>query len=541
MRIAIYSRKSKFTGKGESIGNQVEMCRDYIATNYNGEEHSIQVFEDEGFSGKNLDRPQLKKMMEIENVIPFDLIVVYRLDRISRNVGDFASLIEKLNKKNTSFVCVKEHFDTGNSMGRAMMNIAAVFAQLERETIAERIKDNMYLLAKEGHWLGGTTPLGYKSIEVTNGKRTHFELIIDESQIDLVNIIFSKYKQLGSINGVETYLFVNGYKTQKNNYWHKSNVKRILTNPIYCIADIDSLNYFTELGCNVCFTLDDCNGKKGIYPYNRFSGQKREMQSYDRWIVTISEHQGILAGKEWVAIQQQLKANSKDGFGGKANERRSTSNTSLLSGVLFCSCGAYMRPKKYPSGNTFYICENKMDKKITECNNSNINADELDKIILNELFSFDIKDGVVDSQIQNLKEQVANIDNDLQKQIGRLKKQIETNKNTVNKFMNIVALSIENDTSEQVVEVYNQKINELLNQNKITQKRIDELQDTNIVQAKMNDRLNSLTDAMAYLKENFDKLTIVEKRGFVKEIVDRIVLDGNNINIFIKGISELSE
>ena len=110
MRIAIYSRKSKFTGKGESIGNQIEMCRDYIATNYNGEEHFIQVFEDEGFSGKNLDRPQLKKMMEIENVIPFDLIVVYRLDRISRNVGDFASLIEKLNKKNTSFVCVKEHF-----------------------------------------------------------------------------------------------------------------------------------------------------------------------------------------------------------------------------------------------------------------------------------------------------------------------------------------------------------------------------------------------------------------------------------------------
>ena len=96
-------------------------------------------------------------MMEIENLRPFDIIVVYRLDRISRNVGDFASLIEKLNKKNTSFICVKEHFDTGNSMGRAMMNIAAIFAQLERETIAERIKDNMYLLAKEGHWLGGTT------------------------------------------------------------------------------------------------------------------------------------------------------------------------------------------------------------------------------------------------------------------------------------------------------------------------------------------------------------------------------------------------
>ena len=107
--------------------------------------------------------------------------------------------------------------------------------------------------------------------------------------------------------------------------------------------------------------------------------------------------------------------------------------------------------------------------------------------------------------------------------------------------MDIVTLSIENDTPEQVVDVYNQKINELLNQNKITQKRIDELQDTNIVQTKMNNKLNRLTDAIVYLKENFDKLTIVEKRGFVKDIVDRIVWDGKNINIFIKGVSELSE
>lgn len=150
MKIAIYSRKSKFTGKGESIENQIEMCQSYIISHFADKENNISIFEDEGFSGKNLDRPQFKEMMNEEYRSPFNLIIVYRLDRISRNVGDFSNLIDKLNSYNTSFVSIKEQFDTSTPMGRAMMNIAAVFAQLERETIAERVKDNMYMLAKTG-------------------------------------------------------------------------------------------------------------------------------------------------------------------------------------------------------------------------------------------------------------------------------------------------------------------------------------------------------------------------------------------------------
>ena len=128
MKIAIYSRKSKFTGKGESIENQIEMCENYINSHFSDDTHSISVFEDEGFSGKNLNRPQFQTMMSEEHKNPFDLIIVYRLDRISRNVGDFSSLIDELNGYNTAFVSIKEQFDTSTPMGRAMMNIAAVFA-----------------------------------------------------------------------------------------------------------------------------------------------------------------------------------------------------------------------------------------------------------------------------------------------------------------------------------------------------------------------------------------------------------------------------
>ncbi len=118
------------------------------------------MYEDEGFSGGNLERPQFRMMMRDAQKKNFAAIVVYRLDRISRNIGDFAKLIEELNTLKIAFVSIKEQFDTSSPMGRAMMYISSVFSQLERETIAERIRDNMHELSKTGRWLGGTTPTG---------------------------------------------------------------------------------------------------------------------------------------------------------------------------------------------------------------------------------------------------------------------------------------------------------------------------------------------------------------------------------------------
>lgn len=124
----IYSRKSKFTGKGESIENQIELCRQYIASHYGAEQaENALVYEDEGFSGGNLERPEFKKMMRDSHEMQFAAIVVYRLDRISRNIGDFAKLIEDLGERQIDFISIREQFDTSSPMGRAMMYIASVF------------------------------------------------------------------------------------------------------------------------------------------------------------------------------------------------------------------------------------------------------------------------------------------------------------------------------------------------------------------------------------------------------------------------------
>ena len=140
------------------------MCRDYIERYIpEAQNADIRVFEDEGYSGKNTKRPEFQKMMKEVKQGKCKYLVCYKLDRMGRNIIDIASLVEELNHLKVSFISVKESFDTSTPLGKTMLYIAGIFAQMEREQIAERVKDNMMMLAKNGRWLGGNTPLGFVS------------------------------------------------------------------------------------------------------------------------------------------------------------------------------------------------------------------------------------------------------------------------------------------------------------------------------------------------------------------------------------------
>ena len=182
VRIAIYSRKSKYSDKGDSVGNQIEIAMKYIKEHFPLDKYDVEIviFEDDGFSGGNIDRPKFKEFLIEENKKPFNILICYRLDRISRNIADFSSLMNNITELGTSFVSIKEQFDTKTPMGRAMMYIASVFAQLEREVITERIRDNMIELAKTGRWLGGLTPTGYTS------KRIELVDVYEESDSNII-------------------------------------------------------------------------------------------------------------------------------------------------------------------------------------------------------------------------------------------------------------------------------------------------------------------------------------------------------------------
>ena len=216
MRFAIYSRKSVLTGRGESIENQVELCRSYLAAHYPGvRPEEVAVYEDEGFSGKDFQRPQFRRMLEdIRRARP-EALVCYRLDRVSRSVGDFADLIRRLEGWGVAFLCIREKFDTSTPMGKAMMYIASVFAQLERETIAQRVRDNMCLLARTGRWLGGTTPTGFRAertaeVIVDGRARTACRLVPDPAAWGRAAAIFRLFLARQSLSGLSRALAEEG-------------------------------------------------------------------------------------------------------------------------------------------------------------------------------------------------------------------------------------------------------------------------------------------------------------------------------------------
>lgn len=534
-RIAIYSRKSKFTGKGDSIENQIEMCKEYIRTILvESEEYETFIYEDEGISGKTLDRPKFKEFMNDEKNNPFDYFLVYRLDRVSRNVGDFSKFIEELKSMGTEFVSIKEKFDTSSPMGRAMMHIAAVFAHLERETIAERIKDNMYMLAKTGRWLGGTAPLGYKSLEhtVTDGqnKKSYFTLETDEDNVELAKLIFRKYSELQSLNATEIYLNETCNYTRNGNEWDKANIKRILSNPTYCMADKDSLKYFTKLGCIVCFDENDCEKGYGIAVYNRHPGSSRQEIRPNEWIIAISTHKPLLTGKEWIRIQNIIEEHGKDAYGGRNNSKRSLNPRSVLSGVLFCSCGDYMRPK-LASGTMHYMCVTKEKTKKKACSNRNINGDELDKLVLDEIFAYDVDGSNVNNQLKELKRKINQVDNDIHIRTKSLNEQKRENEMSIKNLIKALA----SGASEFTISEINIQIEELKKANELIDEELKSLSDKDSVHSQLHISLKTMEEAMLYLKNNFKDISIENKREFIKKIIQKIVWDGENVHIFIRG------
>lgn len=442
MNVAIYSRKSKFTGKGESIENQVQMCKNYLLSqNRNDETYEFLVYEDEGFSGGNTNRPEFQRLMNDAALKKFSMLICYRLDRISRNVADFSSTLETLQRYDIDFVSIREQFDTSSPMGRAMIYIASVFAQLERETIAERVRDNMLELAKSGRWLGGTPPLGYKSTPVTYYDENMTEhsmarLSIDAEELEIVKLIYSKYLELKSLSALETYLLENYYKTRNGSNFRKSTLKSILTNPVYAKSSEEIFDYLISQGMTLCGEPDNIHGlltyNKLKTLYSKEGNHSREFRNTSDWIVAVSKHEGIIDSDNWLKIQKIYSGNS-DKFIVSAR-----SHNALLTGILKCEkCGSPMRimhgPVSKKSGTKlyYYACTLKKDSKGSRCENPNGKVDQIDPIIINAIKDLGknkeafIKD-LIDKNRQIKKEAVkGNLENNLNILIKQKKDQID--------------------------------------------------------------------------------------------------------------------
>lgn len=541
--IAIYSRKSRFTGKGESIGNQVELCKAYICGHY-GEaalDYTV-IYEDEGFSGGDLNRPDFKKMMDDAKRHRFHAIVVYRLDRISRNISDFAGLIEELARLDIAFVSIKEQFDTGTPMGRAMMYIASVFSQLERETIAERIRDNMHELAKTGRWLGGTTPTGYASEEVRSihidgksRKACRLKLIPEEAEV--IKTIYDLYMETDSQTITEAELIKRGLKTKNNKYFTRFSIKSILQNPVYMIADEDAYNYFVRVKSDLFSDREAFDGVHGIMAYNRTcqeKGRTTKFLSPEEWIVAVGLHPGIIPGKVWADVQESLERNKNKSY------HRPRSNEALLTGLLYCTCGSRMYPKlsqrKTPDGKQVYtyVCKMKERSRRTVCNSKNVNGNIMDMAVIQEIKLLTEDREAFIMQLKKNRKIHTGERMDCRERLTVLRKE---KKDAEKKMEGLVDALAELEDSAAKAHVV--KRMEQLNQEWVEMKtHICELESLSSQNELSHLEFDEICQILAGFADGMDEMSVQQKRMVIRSIVRKVVWDGLNAHVVFFGTQD---
>ena len=538
-QFVIYSRKSKFTGKGESIENQIELCRQYIAAHYSEEEaEAALVYEDEGFSGGNLERPKFKKMMSDSQEQQFAAIVVYRLDRISRNIGDFAKLIEDLGNRKIDFISIREQFDTSSPMGRAMMYIASVFSQLERETIAERIRDNMHELSKTGRWLGGTTPTGYESESISNvtvdGKiRKACKLKIIPDEISLVKLIFDKFLETGSLTKTDQFLLQGRYHTKRGKSFTRFAIKGILSNPVYMIADNDAYEYLVENEVDLFSEKVDFDGKHGIMAYNRTlqrPGKATQEKPMNEWIVSVGKHKGVIPGSTWVSVQKLLELNKSKSY------RKPRSNVALLSGILFCGkCGDYMRPKLSDrltaAGEPIYtyLCSTKERSRSHICDMKNANGNILDAKVIDTIKGFGKNSADMARIITQAKKRITGNREGYDAEVSKAKEQIEENERSIKSLVLTLGKSDGTHAEKYIME----QIDELHENGEVLKKRLAELEAVMQQHDLADIEFDLIRQLLSTMGENIDDYSVEQKRAAIRTFIRKIVWDGENAHLYL--------
>ena len=541
--IAIYSRKSKFTGKGESIGNQAELCKEYVRSMF-GEEYAARcvVFEDEGFSGGNLQRPGFQRMMDEVRKHKFRAIVVYRLDRISRNISDFTGLIDELTRLDVSFVSIREQFDTSTPMGRAMMFIISVFSQLERETIAERIRDNMHELAKTGRWLGGNAPTGFRSepvskVTVEGKTRKSFRLVPIPEEAEIPKLIFDLYTQTDSLTAVEAELLRRRIKTRQGKDFTRFAVKAILQNPVYMVADEAAYHYFREREADVCFPKEAFGGTYGIMAYNRTDQEKGRTTiqlPVEQWIIAIGQHPGLIPSRQWLNVQASLERNKSKGY------RKPRNNEALLTGLLFCSCGDRMYPKltqrKTADGEPVYtyVCRMKDRSKRERCNCRNANGNLLDAAIVEQLKSLTEHDSSFLAQLEKSRSFYTGKREPFGHQLEDLRAEYARNEQTINGLIDSLGLVGDSVAKPRVLK----RIEELSEVNREIGNRIHELEGLTDARSLTDAEFDLLRQLLTMFRTSIDGMSVEEKRAAVRTVVRKVVWDGGSAHVVLFGADE---
>lgn len=347
---AIYARQSVDRPDSISIDTQIARCRDSLPAAALAD---CRIYIDRGFSGKNTDRPAFQRLLDDLRAGEIDRVAVYKLDRISRSVRDFAALCDLMREKGVAFRSCEDGLTLDDTpAGTAMAQIMMVFAQFERETIQRRVTDNYYDRAKSGLYLGGRPPFGFtQGHTLVNGRKTAC-YIPDKTQAALVCTLYDRYLTPGASLGT-LMRWLNDEKrlpAVRGGAWSTVQLGRLLRNPAYVRADAAVCRYLLHKGAQPTDPIAAFTGVHGCYLYAPRAGRTRHKLAdpTGAWF-TLAPHKGLVDAAVWLAAQRKLDAGGTLRGAGRGAH-------SWLSGLMRCAhCGYAITVVAKPGSALHYI------------------------------------------------------------------------------------------------------------------------------------------------------------------------------------------
>lgn len=369
---AIYARQSIDKKDSLSIEGQIEQCRKFAG-------NDAKVYKDKGYSGKNIKRPDFTELIKAVESGTVKKIFVYRLDRFSRSIADFSRMWELLEKHGVEFYSATENFDTSTPIGRAMLNIVLVFAQLERETTAERVKDNYIHRFKLGAWGGGPAPYGFDLEKiVTDGTKS--SSLTANKCADIVKAIFEEYAKSGtSLRGIANALTKKGIHGPKREAWDNVTVSRILHSPVYVKADSDVYWFYLAKGLQIMQDIEAFDGEHACNVIGKRDRTRNKYNSLSGQMLSVSNHKGFIDSGLWLKVQAKLDGNPQI-------SQANSGKYSWLTGLMKCAkCGYAIKVNSYKKENRLrLVCSGKSNMSVCDASVS-VDLRELEDYIANEI------------------------------------------------------------------------------------------------------------------------------------------------------------
>ena len=486
-KYAIYVRQSLDKKDSLSIESQIDLCINYLG---NPSEDEYIIYRDSGWSGKNLERPSMKKLInDIKNEL-ISKVVCYRLDRLARSVLHFNNLLVIFKDHNVEFASATEAIETSTSIGRAMVNIISVFSELERENIIERITTNYHKRVQEGIFPGGNTILGFKSErKLINGK--NLPVLVSNSDSKIVKDMFDYYIS-GNVSLRNTAIYIN---KKYNKSYDSSMISKYLRNPIYVKSNPDIYNFYKSKGYIIYNNIEEYTGN-GLYIIGKRNSD-RKYNPVNKQTVLVALHEGIIDSDTFLQVQYKLSKN-------KQIKRTGKSKYTWITNIYCNKCKNRMALQTNKNNITYLNCRTKMR------NNGCTGLDTIRVADIDPYFEDLIQNKLnilSTEKIQKEDQYLKDID-DYKIRLSKIDDEIEIYKSKI-----LMANDI-------VMNIINEKIEELVNEKNTI---INQMNNIKVVEEVSLEKL--------ILDKPFKSLDFNKKKEIFQLLINKVYIDNNELNV----------